>query len=244
MRYAFLSNCYSKVMYAAVIDPLSLIWWKMNISVLLIGTLMIIIGLCLSERGRRKFARGLGLFLLFDLFFFEFALFYMGSWNIQWALPLHYYPLMEFCAAIALISRLQWAYEVVLFLGMIGPIQALIAPALPYHGNYFFYDFYISHSAPIFVPIFLTLVEKMRPRPNAWWKSVFGFTVFGACVFYLNLLIGSNYMYLMERPKIAHPFLEIGEWPDYLFLWWGVLMGWSFLVNLFFPVRQSLERQQ
>ena len=229
-------------MYAAVIEPLSFIWWKMNISVFLFGALMLMVAFFLSEKGRRRFARVLGFFLLFDLFFFEFALYYMGSWNIQWALPLHYCPIMELCAAIALITRGQAIFEIALFLGIIGPLQALISPAIPYHGNYFFYDFYISHAMPIFTPVYLCLIERMTPRRGAWWKSVFGFTIFGASIFYLNLIIGSNYMYLMEKPPIDHPFLRIGKWPGYLALWWGVLMGWSFLLNLIFRSVQILRK--
>ncbi len=221
-------------MYAAVIDPFSLMWWKMNIGVLVIGILILMIVSWMPEKMRQKSLKYFGVFLLFDLFFFQFALFYMGSWDIHWALPLQYCTIMEFCAALVLITRWQWLYEVVLFLGMIGPIQALIAPGLPYEGNYFFYEFYISHSSSIFVPIFLTIVERMRPRRGAWWRSAFAFTLLASLIFCFNLLTHSNYMFLMEKPPLEHPFLKIGTWPFYLILWFTVLLSWSFLVQLLF----------
>ena len=218
-------------MYGSVIEPYSLIWWKMNISILFIGTVLFILGFWISEKIREKCLKYVGVFLLFDLFFFEFALYYMGSWNIHWALPLQYCTMMEFCAALVLITRWQGLYEVLLFLGIIGPLQALIAPALPYTGNYFFYEFYISHSVPILVPIFLTLIEKMRPRKGAWWKTICKFILFATVIFFFDYVTGSNYMYLMEKPPLEHPFLNVGVWPVYLILWLGVLIGWSFLVH-------------
>lgn len=225
-------------MYAAVIEPFSIFWWQMNITILLIGIVILMLALWTPEQIRSKCLKYFGVFLLFELFFFQFALHYKGSWDIHWALPLQYCTLMEFCAAIVLITRWQFLYELVLFLGIIGPLQALISPALPYDDNYFFYEFYISHVAPILVPIFLTLIEKMRPRKGYWWKTVFSFTLFACLIFIFDYITDSNYMYLMEKPPVEHPFLKMGTWPFYLIIWFGVLIGWSFLVNLVFLSRQ------
>ncbi len=227
-------------MYGMIIDPFSYLWWQMNIGILVIGILILMVALWIPEKLRIKYQKKIGVFLLFDLFFFQFALVYMGSWDIHWALPLQYCTIMQLCTALLLITRRQDLYEIVLFLGIIGPLQALIAPALPYSGNYFFYEFYISHTAPVFVPLLLTLIEKRKPRSGAWWKTSFVFTLFAMIIFLFNHLTDSNYMYLMEKPLLDHPFLKIGRWPFYLILWFSVLVGWSFLMNLLFWTRQRV----
>jgi hypothetical integral membrane protein (TIGR02206 family) len=225
-------------MYAAFIDPFSPLWWKINMTVLLIGIVMVMLSLFLSLNKREKFAKNLGLFILFDLFFFEFAIIYVGSWDLRFSLPIQYCAIMEFCAGIALITRWQVVYEFSLFLGIIGPLQALIAPAFPYPGDYFFYDFYLSHAASIFTPLFLTFAGKMRPRKHAWWQTSLRFMLIAFFVFIFDCLTGSNYMYLIERPPLKHPLLSIGIWPYYLVIWSAFLFAWSYLVHLLFLVPQ------
>ena len=151
---------------------------------------------------------------------------------------------MELAAAITLITRSQWLYELILFLGMLGPLQALLSPALPYEGGYFFYDFYVSHGATIFAPLFLTLSLKMRPRKGAWWKVSFVFFFFSMLIFYFNYLTHSNYMFLMEKPPLNHPLLEIGEWPNYLLVWGAILLSWSFVLNLVFTISSLCSKRE
>ncbi len=222
--------------YAAVIEPFSVFWWRTSLNFLVIGVAIFIIMASAPKVVQRRFSKCLGVALLFDIAFSQFVYYYMGSWNIHWALPLQYCTVMEFCAAIVLITRGQKFYELVLFLGAVGPIQALITPAFPYAGDYFFYDFYFSHAAPIFVPIFLTITEGMRPRKNAWWKRVCGFALFIFAVFYFDYFTDSNYMFLMERPPLEHPLLGFGEWPEYIILWFAVILAWSALINLVFLI--------
>ena len=230
-------------MYAIIIEPFSLIWWRMNYAALFIGISVLLFTMFLPLNGKKIFAKYLGVFLLFDLCFFECALYHMGAWNFQWALPLHYCTIMELAGAITLITRLQWLYEVIVFLGMIGPLQALLAPALPYEGGYFFYDFYVIHGATIFAPIFLVFSFKMRPRKSAWWRVSLSFFLFSGLVFCFNYITGSNYMFLMEKPPLDHPLLEIGEWPNYIFIWGAIIFTWSFLLNLVFVLSNQFLKK-
>ena len=59
---------------------------------------------------------------------------------------------------LTLITRRQWAYECVLFIGMVGPLQAIIAPAFPYEHGYFIFNFYLGHAAPFLSSVCLPSV--------------------------------------------------------------------------------------
>lgn len=225
-------------MYQAVIDPFSFLWWQITLTVLLVGSVMVALSLFLSKKVRRKLAKNLGLFILFDLIFFEFAIYYMGGWDIRYSLPIQYCVIMEISAGIGLITRFQAVYEFTLFLGMIGPLQAIIAPAIPFPGEYFFYDFYVSHAISIFTPIYLTVAEGMKPRAHAWWQATLKFLMIALFVFLFDYLTGSNYMYLMEKPAVNHPILKVGDWPNYLIIWLIALFIWSYFVHFLFLVRQ------
>ena len=214
--------------------PFSPLWWKATLIVLAILGIALMILSYIPKKKRETLCRYFGITLLFDLLFFEAILFYMGSWSVKWALPLQYCAIMEIVCAIVFLTRWQWAYEVLLFLGAIGPIQALIFPAFPYSGDYFFYNFYFSHTVPIFAPLFFTLVEQMRPRKGSWWKIVFAFSALCLVILWINQSIGANYMFLMQKPPIDHPLLKYGKWPYYIIIWFFFILIWAGTINTLF----------
>ena len=218
--------------YAAVIEPFSDIWIKT--SSICVGVL--IFSFFIMVYAPKKWLKYLGLLFLMDVLFAEVVYWFMGDWNIYWALPLQYCTIMEIFAGIALITRWQWVFEMVLFLGALGPIQALIAPAFPYEGIYFRLDFYFAHTIPLLAPLLLMIKEQMRPRPHAWWKSCVRFLVFTVVIFYFDYFIDANYMFLMEMPPLDHPLIGLGEWPQYIFFGIGIFVLWSGMINLFFWV--------
>ena len=93
-------------------------------------------------------------------------------------------------------------------LGLAGALQSLITPELTHgYSDYFFLDYYFSHSAIIFVPLYAIIVLNMKPRDRSWLRVFcFGNLVLIA-VYCLNLLFNSNYIYLMEAPKANNPLI-------------------------------------
>lgn len=55
----------------------------------------------------------------------------------------------------------------------------------------------------------------MLPRKNAWKRSFLYVKILLLIIFPLNFYLGSNYMYLAQKPLADNPFL-IGEWPWYI----------------------------
>ena len=69
--------------------------------------------------------------------------------------------------------------------------------------------------AVILVPLFLAIVEGYRIRKSSWINVFFlsqGILLF---VGFSNLVLGSNYMYLVQKPLVNNPMI-IGEWPWYI----------------------------
>jgi hypothetical integral membrane protein (TIGR02206 family) len=228
-------------MYEAVIIPFTPIWWKANTSLALVWLLVISISLFFKEKGRIKIAKLLGFLFLFDLIFFYFALNYLDGFDLAYSLPLQYCSIMQIIGALALINRKQFLYEFVLFFSLIGPLQALYTPGFPHADDYFFVEFYISHGGAILSPLYLTISLKMRPRPFAWLKTLMFFSLIASSIYLFNKRVGGNYMFLIEKPPLDHPLLNLGEWPNYLISWMFILTSFSIFVAFIFWILRKLE---
>jgi len=141
-----------------------------------------------------------------------------GQWNIQTILPLHLCSVMVYVGAAALVSRRQALYEPLYFLGISGAFQALLTPNLgPYGFPHFrFLSSFVSHGLILSAPVYLTVVEGLRPTWASLWRTVVGANVYLGLVGGVNWLIGSNYLYIARKPETATVLDAFGPWPWYI----------------------------
>ncbi len=228
-------------MYEAVINPFTPLWWKANGIVIFAWSSIILISLLFKEKERIKIGKWLGFLFIFDLIFFQFALYYKDGFDLAYSLPLQYCSLMQILGSLALISRKQFLYEFVLFFSLIGPLQALYTPGFPHADDYFFYEFYISHGGAILSPLYLTIVLKMRPRPFAWLKALFVFLILAAGIYIFNTKVGGNYMFLIEKPPLDHPLIHITAGSNYLMAWLTILSFFTMLLAILFWMMRKIK---
>ena len=102
-----------------------------------------------------------------------------------------------------------------LFLSIPSGIHSILTPEFTQGlSTYLIFDFYFVHAALIFIPLFLTFNRGMLPR-KILGEDLFICANSVVIIFLLNFYLGSNYMYLAEKPMVDNPFL-IGEWPWYI----------------------------
>lgn len=206
-------------MYSKIIPIFTPEWWVSFLVFLLVLVGGLLFPYLCSERVRKKGALLLSFFLVWNTLFLQFYLHYREYWDVRSSLPLQYCNLMTLVGALALMTRWRWAFEVAIFLGLIEPFQAIIAPGFAYSGSsYLIFDYYFSHFGAIYASLFLLMHAHMTPREGAWWRVSTLFLFAGFVVMALNKLLGANYMFLLERPDIEHP-LNFGQWPYYLIVW-------------------------
>jgi uncharacterized membrane protein YwaF len=64
-------------------------------------------------------------------------------------------------------------FEWCVFLAFPAAAHAMFTPELTMgKSNWLFFYYYFTHAAMLFVPIFLSVVKKMKPRVNGW-KNAF-----------------------------------------------------------------------
>ena len=110
-------------------------------------------------------------------------------------------------------------YDFTYFLGIAGALQAFLTPAdasmydIP---HYRIMQTLIAHGLLITIPIYMTVVEGYRPT-LASFKRIFIWTnIYMVVIFFLNFAIGSNYLFIAEKPPSPTLMDALSPWPWYI----------------------------
>lgn len=167
------------------------------------------------------------------------------SWNRSTSLPLELCGITLLLSIIMLLTRSRLLYSFLYFAGIGGAFIALVTPNLVYPFPHFrFLLFFIAHGSIILASLYLTWVEGYRPS----WRSLF-FTMLclnlvAACVYAANLLLDSNYMFLMRKPSTLSVLDVFGPYPYYLLVEEGfAFVIFLLMLLLFFKLPERFRRK-
>jgi hypothetical integral membrane protein (TIGR02206 family) len=171
-----------------------------------------------SESTRGKIRISLGIILWINEASYHIWAIANGLWNIQEYLPLHACSILIWLAGFMLIFKNYTIYEFAYFMGIGGAIQALMTPNIGIYGypHFRFIQTFISHGLLVTSAIYLTVVEGMRPTWKSLLKVMVVLNVYMVIIFFVNKLIGSNYLYVAYKPAGPTLLDVLPAWPWYL----------------------------
>ncbi len=181
----------------------------------------ILIGLCrrhFTPLLRLSFRYGLASLMILESILIHWWFWQNGNWDIRFMLPLHLCSLLVIISIILLLNKNHLLYEYVYFLGLAGTTQALLTPDLhrfPFPHLVFFL-FFIAHGGIVITAIYMTAVESYRPTWASFKRVFISINLYLVCLFLINWLIGSNYMYIMHKPYGESLLDYLGPWPWYI----------------------------
>ena len=224
-----------------VISPFGFDWFFWNTLTLFFILLVVIVPRNQSDKFKSNCTTFFALLLVFEYIFIQSYFVYKGIWTPQDSLPFHLCRLMLFNTIILLFTRNQIAFELMLFVGMVGGFHSLMTPELT-HGSdlVLLVDYFLVHGGLVAAPLYCIFVLGMRPRKMAWLKSFFYLQFFVVVVAIVDYLLGANYMYLAVKPKVNNPFL-IGDWPYYIIGLELATLLHAFLVYIPFYLKKSFS---
>ncbi|PDH47572.1 MAG: TIGR02206 family membrane protein [Bacteroidetes bacterium MED-G21] len=224
-----------------VIAPFGAEWFFWNILTLFFILLLVLIPRNKSDKFKSNCTTFFALLMAFEYVFIQSYFVYKGIWTPQDSLPFHLCRLMLFNTIILLFTRNQIAFELLLFIGMVGGFHSLMTPELT-HGSdlVLLIDYFLVHGGLVAAPLYCIFVLGMRPRKMAWLKSFFYLQFFVAVVAIIDYLLGANYMYLAVKPVVNNPFL-IGNWPYYIIGLELATLLHAFLVYIPFYLKKSFS---
>ncbi|MFZ5857606.1 MAG: TIGR02206 family membrane protein [Chloroflexota bacterium] len=171
-----------------------------------------------SENGKRNFRYFMaGWLVLWEGSWHAWNIYY-GTWTVQTMLPLHMCSVLIWSSAYMLIKKNYTIYEIAYFLGIGGALQALLTPDV---GNYALPHFralqtMCSHGGLVLATLFMTVVEGYRPTLQSFKRVMIWANVYMVFIFFLNLAIGSNYLFISHKPEFPTLIDMLAPWPWYI----------------------------
>jgi len=171
-----------------------------------------------GEQTKRTFRYGLAIWLaVWELSWHIWSMYYK-TWTIQTNLPLHLCSIFVWLSVIMLIKKNSTIYELAYFLGIGGAMQALITPDAGIYGLPHFraVQTLAAHGGIVLAALYMTIVEGYRPTWQSF-KRVFQWTnIYMVIVFFINLAIGSNYLFIAHKPEFPTLIDVLAPWPGYI----------------------------
>ena len=212
----------------------------------LVTLLVVIVGLLLllrwlktlSTEGKKRFRYILAATLVVCEIIWQVLFAIKGQWSVKIHLPLHLCAVMAYLSAAMLITRNKRLYEFIYFPGMCGAIQAVFTPSLENFGfpHFLYFQTFIIHGAIILAALYMTIVEKYRPRPASFIRVIIGMNIYMLIIGGVNRLLGSNYMFIAHKPDFPSLLDVLGPWPLYILSLEAVGLFAFFLVYLPFLI--------
>ena len=199
-----------------IIEPLSLTWWIGIIISTLIAIAIIQIAIRIPPDKREVLMLFIGISLIGIELIQQFYLNHLGIWTMETSLPIHLCGISGILAGVMMLRPSNIGFEFLALIGSAGALHAILTPQLN-HGSipFLIFKYYISHFGIILVPLFLAIVLGYRIKRISWARVFLLCQVLLFFVGTTNYFIGSNYMYLAEKPMVNNP-MVIGEWPWYI----------------------------
>lgn len=152
---------------------------------------------------------------------------------------------MVWSSLYMLLTKHYGVYEVAYFLGIGGALQALLTPDANMYGfpHYRAFNTFIAHGLLVAIPIYMTIVEGYRPTLQSF-KRVFLWTnIYMVMVFFINLVIGSNYLFIAHKPEFPTLLDILAPWPWYILQLEVVAFAILFVLYLPFLLKDRLSTQ-
>lgn len=148
-----------------------------------------------------------GLFIIREVYLYAYII-QEGQFTLQDSLPLHLCNISYIFLILFLLRPNYFLFEFLIMLSLAGAIQSFVTPELTHgYSPYFMLDYYFSHGAIIFAPLYGMFIFGMRPRTRSWLRVfIFGNAVL-LVVYLINLFLDSNYIYLMRAPEAENPLI-------------------------------------
>jgi hypothetical integral membrane protein (TIGR02206 family) len=142
---------------------------------------------------------------------------YLRPLDLSLVLPFHACYFLNLLMPVLLWRRSYFLFEVSYFLIMAGCIQALFTPDLQtVFPDYINIRYFFVHIGLVQSILYAIFVYGFRPTWRSFGKSFLWSNVYFVFVIGVNALLGTNFMYLRQKPPTPTLLDLFGDWPWYI----------------------------
>jgi len=169
-----------------------------------IGTLVLFVITCCALVYFRKKRKIYQQFIKWTLFILlpaceislQLWLILTNQWNVS-NLPLQLCSFSTFLAMFLFLKRNDKVFYLLYFFGTLTPILAMVSPEMVYTFPHFrFIEYFLHHSVIPLAAFYFILYEGYRVPRKAIFFSFLTVNIIAVPIFFLNLLLGTNFFYL------------------------------------------------
>ena len=145
----------------------------------------------------RKIFIGLLIFqpiLLYSWFFFCTEVFLSDG------LPLHLCRIAGFIALYYLVSKKEWAINILGNFSLFATLTFFYPSAVYHFAHITTPSYMINHLSIVLIPIFAAVAYDWYPSMKAFKQSAIAYLIYIGFIIIINPLTGGNYFYLNKRP--------------------------------------------
>lgn len=155
-------------------------------------------------------------------------------------LPLEMCDAAFWLTAVALLTVEEHTFDLAYYWGIAGSGMALITPYLraPLH-TWQSFQYFSGHALLVVGVLYLLWSGQARPRIRSWWFAWWSLNLYGIAVGVVDLLGGSNFMYLRQKPASSSLFDLLGPWPWYIVSADLVALGFFWLLQQPFVAKNT-----
>ena len=150
-----------------------------------------------------------------------------GTFDYKDDLPLYLCRLIAWALPVMMWYRSKLWAGIFYFWVLAGTLQGLITPDLAEgFPNYFYFRYWFLHAGLVIATLYAVFVFKVRIKWQHFWLAIGFAQVYLIIIHLINVSIGSNYSYTIQKPPGS--ILDfMGPWP------WYILAGEGMMVVLF-----------
>jgi len=166
----------------------------------------------------KGFRYGMAAILVIDELLWHYWNYVHGNWEVKTMLPLYICSVFVWANSIMLVTGNKTIFEFAYLIGIPTALQAFLTPDAGRFGfpHYRFFQVMLSHGLIMTSALYLAFVKGYRPTWASVKKVIIYTNIYGVFVFILNLILGSNYMFIAHKIETASLLDVLPPWPYYL----------------------------
>lgn len=206
------------VRYGAEHGASLVIWWIIGISMMYFARTK------WSELEQRRYIFYFGIFVATTQLFKVFAKLHLGTFDITTDLPLELCNIMALAMPFIMLYKWRFGWSILFFWICAGTAQAMITPThIAAFPNYEAIRYWAVHVGLPIMAIYGAVVYGWRLTWKDALFSAIGMNVVALLVYFANIVLEANYMYLNAKPPGATLYSILAPWPYYILCLEGVI---------------------
>ena len=187
----------------------------------------------LSPKHQKLFGFYLALIVLFSQLAKVVIKVQLGVFDARTDLPLHLCNMMPFFVPIAMLMGKRIIWAVLFFWIMAGTFQSLFTPTLKQSfPHYEYWRYWIVHCGLVMLMLYGAIVLGFRLKWKDAILSAILLNVLALIIYFVDLALDANYLYLRAKPPGKTMYDLLGDWPTYILHLEGIVVIFFTIIYL------------